>query len=229
MRQSVHLEASYLLASRPYSDSSLLVEVFSREHGRIALVARGARGARSKLRGVLQPFRPLLLSWRLNGEVGTLTGAEAAAPPTLLSGEEVLLAWYCNELLTRLLQRQDAHPGLYDAYASALPRLRGGPAAVQAVLRRFEMRLLAEIGYGLLLPPQLQASLRYHYDWDLGPLEAARGYSGRSLIALRDDRLDDDAEVLQDVRHLLREALARQLGGRELQTPKLLRQMRALQ
>lgn len=226
MAQTIQLEPAYLLAVRPYSDTSLLLEAFTPEHGRLGLVARGARGPKSKLRGILQSFAPLLLSWRSAGDLGTLTGAEAQAPPVPLAGERIFFGWYLNELLTRLLQRHDPHPKLYAVYATLLPELAGRDAQAQVALRLFEKRLLADVGYGLLLSDQIDAAERYRYDWDRGPLPDARGYAGSSLIALRDERLDDDASR-RDARHLLREAIRRQLGGRELQTAALLRQMRA--
>lgn len=225
MARTVQLEPAYLLAVRPYGDSSLLLEAFTAAQGRVGLVARGARAPRSRLRGVLQPFAPLLLSWRAAGELGTLTGAEAQAPPVVLSGERVFFGWYLNELIMRLLQRQDAHPHLHAIYAALLPELAGSDVQAEIALRLFEKHLLADIGYGLHLDADLDAGMRYRYDWERGPVADAQGYAGSSLIALRDDRLDDDASR-RDARQLLREAIRRQLGGRELQTAALLRQMR---
>jgi DNA repair protein RecO (recombination protein O) len=227
VRARIALQPAWLLTSRPYSDSSLLLEAFTREHGRIGLVARGARGRRSKLRGCLQLFTPLLLSWNESGELGTLSGAEASGPPLMLSGERVIYGWYLNELLTRLLQRQDAHPALYDYYNLLLPELAGYQAAAETALRLFEKYLLAEIGYGLLLPEELQPQQRYRYDWDHGPQAAHDGFAGSSLIALREGRIDT-IEAQQETRSLLRAALRRQLGGRELETPKLLRSLRGI-
>ena len=229
MRARATLEPAYLLNRRPYSDSSLLLEAITREHGRVGLVARGARGAKSKLRGVLQPFQPLLLSWNASGELGTLSAAESAGPPLLLSGERVFYGWYLNELVLRLLQRQDAHPLLFDAYALAIQQLPGDVEHAQDALRMFEKTLLAETGYGLLLPDDLDATQRYHYDQQHGVQPALAGdvsaYSGASLIALRDEQLAT-AQDRRDALRLLRAALATQLGNRPLQTPQLLREMR---
>lgn len=221
------LEPAYLLSVRPYSDTSLLVEAFTRDHGRVGLVARGARGPRSRLRGLLQPLQPLLLSWQQSGELGTLTAAEAHGPAPALPGEKVFYGWYLNELVLKLLARSDPHPGLFERYAAALPQLAG--ADYEVALRLFEKHLLGEIGYGVVLPEDLDASAWYHYDPERGPLPGERehGISGASLIALRDERVEDfDASALGEARTLLRAALRRQLGGRELATPKLLRRMR---
>jgi DNA repair protein RecO (recombination protein O) len=225
-RARLTLEPAFVLNARPYSETSLLIEAFTRAQGRVGLVARGARSPKARLRALLQPLQPLLLSWSEGGELGTLTGAESAGPPIALSGERVFLAWYVNELLLRLLQRNDAHPGLFEAYAVALPELGG--AAPEAALRIFEKRLLGEIGYGLDLPASLQAESDYEFDGENAAMEVRDGgaFRGSSLIALRDEQFSD-ARALSDARKLLRRALDRQLGGRELKTRELLRQMRA--
>lgn len=225
MAERATLQPAWLLASRPYGDSSLLLEVFTRDQGRIGLVARGARGPKSRLRGLLQAFAPLLLSWSGRGDLATLTGAEAQAVPIVLSGERIFYGWYLNELLTRLLHRHDAHAALFDLYAALMPALTGSETEAQGALRLFEKYLLAEIGYGLQLPDTLQAEQPYRYDWDLGPLPDRAGYAGSSLIALRDGRFDSP-RALSDARRLLQAALRRQLGDRELETPKLLRSLR---
>lgn len=227
MRVQVDFEPAYLLQQRPYRETSQLLEVFCATHGRVGLVARGVRGARSKLRGVLQPFRPLLLSWRDRGELGTLIGAESGGAPLTLIGERVFHGWYLNELLLRLLQRRDPHAELYPLYAQTLEHLPGGSG--EAALRRFEKRLLGEIGYGLHLPDTLDADTHYHYDPEHGP-EPVNGHPrdsvpGSALIALRDECFDA-ADTRIEVRLLLRAAIDRQLGGRELEARRLLRQMR---
>lgn len=226
----VQLQPAYLLSARPYGDTSLLIEAFTSAHGRVGLIARGARAPRAKLRGQLQPFTPLLLSWRLTGEVGTVTGAESCAPPVDLRGERVFFGWYLNELVLRLLQRHDAHPSLYASYAEWLPALAQSDTQAQIALRVFEKRLLAEIGYGLMLDGGLQPESHYRYDWEMGPVVCAEvmesAYSGAHLIALRDESLQHE-EARRAARRLLQAALNRQLGGRELRTPRLLRELRA--
>lgn len=222
------LEPAYVLSSRAYRDSSLLLEILSLRHGRCGLVARSARGPKSKTRALLQPLQPLLLSWSLTGELGTLSAAEAAGAPILLSGERVFYAWYLNELLLKLLQRHDPHPMLFERYAHALAQLPQPDA--EAALRFFEKNLLSELGYGLLLPQDLQADEHYKYDAERGPIAGGRHAEllGASLIALRDET-PLDARALSDTRKLLRAQIERQLGGRALETPRLLRELRALE
>ncbi|HVT35880.1 MAG TPA: DNA repair protein RecO [Nevskiaceae bacterium] len=226
-RQRISLEPGYVLNARAYTDSSLLVEAWTRAHGRVGLVARGARAARSKLRGALQPLLPLLLSWTESGELGTLTGAEADGAPWSLSGERVFYGWYVNELLLKLLQRRDPHPQLYPVYAQTLALLAGEHA--EAALRVFELALLTESGYGLPLPDEIDAAAQYRFDVQHGATIVGReagSVSGASLIALRDQHFDTP-QALADARKILRAAIALQLNGRDLETPKLLRELRA--
>ena len=226
-RARVQLQPGYILSAKAYRDTSLLIEAFSREHGRVGLVARGARGPRSKTRALLQPLQPLLLSWSQTGELAALTGVEAAGPPLPLAGERVFYGWYVNELILKLLQRHDPHGALFETYALTLAQLAGENA--QAALRIFEKRLLEELGYGLQLPAGLDPRQHYRYDEIEGPLPilpGEGGFSGFSLLALADESLHD-AVALADARRLLRAALARQLGGKVLETPALLRELRS--
>jgi DNA repair protein RecO (recombination protein O) len=158
----------YMLHSSAWRETSLVIQAFSREHGCLALVAKGAKRPYSTLRPVLSTFQPLSLSWTGGGEVKTLTRAETAGVRPL-GGGALMSAWYMNELLLRLLPREDAHPVLFDAYDAALAQLAGGSRAAGA-LRRFEWILLRETGYGVdeadpdfndpLIEPELRRSLR---------------------------------------------------------------------
>lgn len=225
-RRRIQLEPAWVLKAGPYGDTSLLVEVMTQSHGRVGLVARGARAARSKSRGLVQPFRPLLLSWTESGDLGTLTGAEAGAAAVALPGETVFSGWYLNELLLRLLQRHDVHPGIFEAYGRALTLLA---QATESALRGFELRLLAELGFGLDLPGDLDAARHYRYASGHGAVpvapDQAGAVSGGALIALRDERLDRP-EDLRVARRLLSAALAEHLGDRPLATSTMLRQLR---
>jgi DNA repair protein RecO (recombination protein O) len=226
-RARINLEPAYVLARRAFRDTSLLIEAFTEHHGRVGLVARGVRGAKSQKSALLQPLRPLLISWVESGELGTLTGVEANGFVPEFAGERLLSGWYLNELLSILLQRHDPHPELFVDYARALEALASQP--VEIPLRKFELKLLAETGYGLNLPGVMEPQAHYVYDWVSGPQPSSPGpgtFTGDSLIALRDGELTE-VEHLRAARRLLREALRRQLNGRELKTPKLLRELRA--
>ena len=228
----VLLQPAFVLHRRPYRETSLLLEVFGQDHGRLGLVARGAAGFRSRLKGLLQPFAPLLLSWTGAGELATLTAAEDAGRPIPLPPNRVLAGLYVNELLLRLLPRLDPHPGLFTAYQLLLTEL-AADSGEEPPLRRFEKRLLDELGYGLTLDCEaasgapIVAEEQYCYVLDRGPLAASSSgvgvpISGRGLLALRDGMLADPA-VLREVKRLTRAALAEQLRGRALKTRELYR------
>lgn len=162
----------YVLHASPWRETSLIVQCFTRDHGCVAVVAKGAKRPYSVLRPVLTAFQPLWLSWSGAGEIHTLVRAESG-PVRLLNGRAMMSAWYLNELIMRLLAREDPHPGVYVAYETALDALSSGrPQA--AVLRRFEWLLLEQAGYGLDAPapdfddaaaePALRQALRERLD-----------------------------------------------------------------
>jgi DNA repair protein RecO (recombination protein O) len=233
VKERVELARAYLLHQRPYRETSALLEVFSEDHGRLGLVARGARATRSKQRGDLQLFRPLRLSWQARGELGTLTGMEADGAAGRLRGAALYSAFYLNELLMRLLVRHDPHPELFAVYHHSL-QLLAVEEDVEPVLRRFEMRLLQEAGYALALDcdvtngAAVQADKLYDYHLEAGPVmvtAAGAGgflFTGASLLAMA--RYDfGDPGVLQDAKRLLRAALKLYLGDKPLKSREMFR------
>lgn len=223
----IEQQPGFILHTRPWRETSLLIELLSRDHGRVGLVARGVRNPRSRLpRSVLQPLTPLLVAWSGSGELVTLTGAEAAAAPFALSGEALLCALYVNELVARLVPRNDPHAEVFDAYLAALTRLAETDAPAWT-LRRFERDLLAQLGYAALLDSEadgvtpLDAERHYGYRLDSGPVpwrDASDGLRlrGSALLALAQDR-EPDAEDLRALRRLMRALIAHHLGGSGLQ------------
>jgi DNA repair protein RecO (recombination protein O) len=233
------LVPGYVLHQRAYRESSALLDVFTQTHGRIGLVARGVRSARSRQRGELQPFRALRLSWQARGELGTLTGVEAdSAAAVSLQGRALYSAFYLNELLIRLLARQDPHPRLFAAYQTGLQRLRGA-GTIEPVLRSFEICLLQEAGYGLQLDSDARTGAAladdklYDYQLESGPVEvleeACQGFlfRGSSLLAMAREDFSD-AGVLQDAKRLLRAALRLYLGDKPLKSRELFRRDRQM-
>ena len=225
--QRVQLARAYVLHQRPFRDSSLIVEVFAREYGRMTVFARAARGPRSRF-ALLQPFRALLLSWSGRGEAPALTGAENADSPPALPAAHLMSAFYLNELLLKLVTRHDPHPELFDQYQATLSLLRQ-PASADASLRQFEARLLEFIGYGLNLAAEadtghpVRADAYYHFQPGVhGVVIAEPGSSGAIgggvLQRLAEgSRFESDAELRQ-ARALMRAALDHCLEGRELST-----------
>jgi DNA repair protein RecO (recombination protein O) len=227
------LTLGYVLHHRPWRDTSRILEVLTREHGRLTLFARGVRGPRAKLAPVLQPFQPLLLSWSGRGEAPQLTAAERAEVCAPLPPAVLLAAFYLNELLIKLTTRHDPLPELFDHYHATLGALRAG-AALEPSLRLFEKRLLEVLGYGLDLGREslsgraIQAQEYYHYRPAQGLVGAgsvrAGALAGESLLALAAEELTS-ARALEDARRLLKAALAACLEGRQLTTRAVARAM----
>lgn len=220
----VQLAPGYLLHHRPWRDTSRILEIIARDHGRLTLFARGVRGPRSRLAPILQPFRPLLLSWSGRGEAAQLTGAEAAGESLPLPSPALMSGFYLNELLLKLTTRHDPHPELFDDYHHTLETLKAG-APLERSLRLFEKRLLENLGYGLLLGSEAQsgqavgADAYYHFSPAVGLVPAVAEVtgvvSGRSLLSLEREELETP-EALEDARRVLRAALGQCLEGREL-------------
>lgn len=231
-RKRVQLQPAWLLHHRPFRDSSQILDVLSRDHGRVSVVARGSRAAKSRLKGVLRPFLPLTLSWYSRGDLGTLTGAELGGPPLALTGDPLLAAYYMNELIINLVHRHDPQPEIFALYADALRRLAGA-ARVAAELREFELDMLSLLGYGVALEQDdatgavLAADAYYEYRPGVGPVrshqrDAATLYLGSELTAVGRREFHDEG-TLRCANRLLRQVIAYHLDGKELNSRKVLR------
>lgn len=244
-KQRIDGQAVYILHSYPYSETSLILDVFSRNHGRLPLLARGARRPRSALRGVLQAFQPLEIGWFGGGEVRTLAKAEWCGGMPLLGGTALILGYYLNELLLKLLPREDAHGALFDAYAltvQALAMGQGGGKAPAVRLRQFEKNLLRELGYGLSLEQDalsgqpIHPDRTYHYRIERGPVEVSEhddGMShqqhilGKTLLDLaRDDFADP--RTLAESKTLMRMLIHHYLAGQPLQSRRVFMELQEL-
>jgi DNA repair protein RecO (recombination protein O) len=230
-------QKAFVLHAHPYSETSLVVDIFSREHGRLPLLARGARRPRSALRGNLMAFAPLELGWFGAGEVKTLAKAEWLGGVPLLSGRCLLLGYYLNELLVKLLPRDDAHPQLFDAYEDALAALSSG-AEDAPELRRFEQALLRELGYGLTLDIDARSGAKVLNDreyvfWiERGPVERDEGddtvsVSGKTLLDMVADDYSD-ARTRFESKGLMRQLIAHHLSGRPLHSRRVFVELQEL-
>lgn len=219
----IQLEPAYVLHSRSFRETSLIVETLTRTHGRVAVVARGAKSARSRWRNVLQPFRPLLISYTQKSDLGTLTAADQVAAPPALQGQALYCGLYMNELLMRLLHRGDPHVEVFEGYRHALTEL-AADALPQPLLRVFEKHLLEAVGYALLLEQEygsgveVRAGRWYEYQPGRGPVPASgpgKGrVSGAALLALGAEEPRD--EHLPELRMLMRSVIGYHLGDRPL-------------
>lgn len=229
----VNTQLAYILHKRAYGETSQILEVFSRDHGRLSLMSKGSRSAKSKTSGLLQAFRPLLLGWQGRGEMPTLCESDRAViKPPQLSGKALLSALYLNELLINLLHRHDVHQNVFAHYHDALYALAEQPS-LENVLRRFEINLLEEIGFALNLShdadsgAELDAGAEYLYYLEHGPVQCRPGQvmgnqprlTGAALIALQQDQFI--AEHAIQVKQLLRFVLQHHLGSRRLKTREL--------
>ncbi len=231
-------QAAYVLHTHAFRETSLIVEAFTRDHGRIALVARGARRPRSAMRGLLMAFRPLELGWFGQGEMRTLAKVEWIGGQPLLQAQALLLGYYMNELLLKLLPREDAHPALFQAYADAVHALALGEPG-QASLRRFEKMLLKELGYGLTLDREAESGRpvdpqkRYAYVLERGPvllgaeMNADEAFSGRALLAIAQDDFSE-AETLAQCKQLMRMLIHHYLGGQRLSSRRVFMELQEL-
>ncbi|OGI43940.1 MAG: DNA repair protein RecO [Candidatus Muproteobacteria bacterium RBG_16_64_11] len=232
----VFQQPAFVLHTSDYRETSLLVEAYSRNHGRIGLIAKGARRAKTGLRAVLNPFQPLLLSWSGKSDLATLTAAEPDQTALILSGEALYCGFYLNELLMRLLHRHDPHERLFDAYRDALGQLQAS-GEHDVALRIFEKRLLQELGYGPVLDHEVGATTPiapdrvYEYLPERGPVPVGGGPAGgvrihgRSLLALAAGRFSD-AQELREAKRLMRSMLAQHLGERPLYSRELFQRLK---
>ncbi len=232
-------QAVYLLHTYPYRETSLIAEFYARDAGRVAVIARGARRPRSALRGVLMAFQPLLIGWSGKAELKTLHKAEWQGGYVPLRGLSLICGFYLNELLLKLLPREDPHEELFTAYAAALTQLSDAEDHA-SVLRRFERVLLRELGYGLVLDREvaggkpIAGDARYRYIPDRGPVpeREADGQSGvelagQTLIDMAADRYAE-AQTIQQSKALMRALISHCLGNQTLHTRQLLRDLQQL-
>lgn len=223
------LESAWVLHTRRYGDSSLLVDMMTPSHGRLACMAKGALRAR-RAAAPPQSFQPLLVALRGRGEVLTLVRHEAAGAPLSLAGQTLFCGLYVNELLLKLTPRQDPSPALFDDYARTIEGLAGGLPR-EPVLRAFEVRMLDHLGLGLDVENDsagrpVVAGTRYTYHVHDGATavmdHAPESIDGATLLALRDGDFSS-MEQLREARLLMRRVLDFHLDGRPLRTRELFR------
>jgi DNA repair protein RecO (recombination protein O) len=238
-KQRQEAQLAFVLHSYPYLETSLIVEVFTQNSGRIAVVAKGAKRPTSALRGLLRAFQPLLLSWGGKSELRTLHKAEWQGGQLPLQGTALICGFYLNELLIRLLHRNDPHERLFACYQEALSDLSTASDYIP-LLRRFEQRLLQEMGYALTLDHDVSSGKpikpdqTYCYEIERGPVASSNGncpfnlqLSGKTLLDMSQGDYSASLTRLQS-RTLMRALLNHYLGDKPLHTRHLLKEFQQL-
>lgn len=224
-------QAVYVLHAYPFKETSLLVEFFSQTHGRISTVAKGARRPRSAMRGLLQAFQPMSATWSGKGEIKTLHGLDWAGALLVLKGEALMCGFYLNELLLRLLPREDPHEDLFDYYRATLKALSEAQAPTATILRQFELKLLQDLGYAVpLVYDEREQAIEPTRWYDYLPERGAcalkqRVYGvkvlGQTLLQMASGDYDDKV-TQQQSKQLMRLLLKYYLGDKPLHTRQLL-------
>jgi len=234
----VEFQPGFVLHDYPWRETSLIAEVYTRDYGRIALAARGAKRPTSQFRGLLAPFAPLALSWSGRGEVKSLVRIEWMGGLAPLRGDGLLAAFYLNELLVRLMPRADAHPALFAAYVQTLQELAREGGAHAAALRSFELDLLRELGHAPALDRcvdgrPVQAQRWYRIDAQQGLIESHDSaqpdcFAGSSILAL--GRRDFSHPLAAgDSMRILRQLIGYHLNGQPLNTRRILQDLRRIE
>ena len=228
-------QPAWILHYKNFSDSSNILDVFTRDYGRVSLIAKGGRSVKSKFRGMLRPFVLLNISWFSRSNLGTLMDAEIQEKPISLAGDALLSAYYINELLIKLLYKDDPQDEIFCLYTKTIEEL-SIIEDIAPLLRHFEMELLRLIGYGLNLAEVKKTELPinpllfYEYKPEIGLIEVRkkRGgmiFSGAQIEGIR--RKDFDCkEILKCANQLLRNIIAHHLGNRQLNTRKVIEGLR---
>jgi DNA repair protein RecO (recombination protein O) len=229
-------QPAYVLHTYAFKETSLVAELFSKTHGRVATVAKGARRPRSAMRGQLQSFQMLSATWSGKNELKTLHSLDWADGLVLLQGEALMCGFYLNELLLRLLPREDAHEQLFDYYQATLKALATGEQ-LATHLRRFELRMLQEMGYAVPLqvdenetPIVAETQYRYEAEYGACALSATKNgivLSGQTLLDMAQDHYKS-VQTQQQSKQLMRYLLAHYLGDKPLHTRQLLIDLQGL-
>lgn len=233
-RAKIEQQAAYLLHRRPYSETSLLLDIFSRDHGRLTLIGKGCRKRKTQSQGLFLPFKPLLVSWTGKGELPILTSIEHQSFLPLPDKNGINCGYYVNELLMKLLHRHDSHEALFDRYNEFFYSLANG-GDPHSVLRIFEKHLLQQIGFGLVLDHDVDSgeiifeNRDYHYIPHKGPVASSdtrvAKISGETLLALQTESLETDKQKYE-ARILTRSLIDVQLNGKELRSRRVIKEMK---
>ncbi|MDD1637043.1 MAG: DNA repair protein RecO [Methylococcaceae bacterium] len=224
---AVYLQPAFILQQHKFKETSLIIDVLTRDFGRVSLLAKGVRKAKSKTAGLLQPFIPLTLSYFGKTELKTLTDVEITQPFIQLQGLALYCGFYINELVGCFLHRYDPHPDVFACYGRCLSTLTDS-SKIEAALRVFELDLMDAVGYGLQLEYDFHNEnpvvplTNYHFNVEEGPIEALDGhFSGKTLQAMK-TREFTDPQVLIEAKVLMRKVIAVYLHGKPLKSREVI-------
>ena len=233
-KERIQLHSAFILHHRPYRNTSLLLDVLTEEHGRISLIAKGAKQSKSKFRGCLQPFQQLSISWVKKTGLGTLTHAEITSKTHDLQGESLYAALYLNEVLTRVLEKDDPVLDIFHIYAHALAQLQ--VVEIAQALRVFEYNLLQALGFEIQLDfdaeqDLISENLKYKFIPEHGFVVSTEKnvflFEGRDIISFRNQDLNS-VDVLRTAQHLMRSGLKKLLGEKPLKSRELFKSYRKM-
>jgi DNA repair protein RecO (recombination protein O) len=232
-QRRVQQQPGYILHRRPFRDTSQILDIVTRDYGKIAVVARGSRGSKSRLAGVLRPFLPLRVSWVAKSDLGTLTGAEADGPPAGMVGDAMFSAYYVNELLLHFLHRYDPQQEIFALYEEVIKALLV-TENIAAALRSFELEFLSLLGYAVNLDhvfgsrEPLLSEQTYEYRMEQGPVSVERAgplvFKGAVYSEIAEQHFEKP-DILSAANRLLREIIGFHLGGKELKSRKVLMEL----
>jgi DNA repair protein RecO (recombination protein O) len=216
---AVYLQPAFVLQQRNFRETSLIIDVLTRDFGRLSILAKGVRKTKSKTAGLLQPFVPILISYVGKAELKTLTSVEMADSFAKLTGLALYCGFYVNELISCFLHKHDPHPEVFVFYQSCLIKL-AQETTLEPALRTFELDLLESIGYGLHAETNKSStrSASYSFDNDRGLVADAKGLLSEKTVQAIQLRQFNDSRVLSEVKLLMRQVIDTHLQGRQLKS-----------
>ena len=234
----VEHQRAYIIHTRAFRDTSLLVDCYTQEHGRLSLIAKGARARKNKNRSLLQPFQLLSISWQGRGNLKTLIDTESLSPPTLLKSHFLYSGLYVNELFLYLLPAEDAADDLFDRYHDFLAQLQE-QKSLEPTLRQFELTLLETLGYGIDFSADAHTSepinlgKKYHYfvgqgfiDADISALKGAMLFDGEAITKIAEGNFLDQ-QTLRQAKMITRLSIDSLLDGKTLKSREFFKQIAA--
>ena len=235
--QVIEGEPAYLIHQRPYSETSQIINLFSRHYGRVDAIAKGSKRPKSKFKSFLQPFSPILVSWSGRSQLKTLRSVDInSGKQSNVSRKHLMSAFYLNELILSFLTTADPYPDLFDAYSLAINNLSNADSS-EIILREFEIELLTEIGYAInfrteaMSSKKIEPNLLYRFVAGEGFVSSVTSSAREklmkgSVIHAIDQGDFADPQTLSIAKRIIRESVKYHLSGKELNTKKVVKSLK---